>query len=184
MKKNVIVFGLTAGVIVSAFMAFMVFVVGNCTGENPDFEGGMLMGYTAMLVAFSFVFVGIKNQRDKYNDGIITFGQGFKTGFFIALIASTVYVVTWLIEYYCFIPDFMDKYSAHMLKQIQSSGLSAAEIVEKTASINHQKEMYKNPIMVILFTYLEILPLGIIVSAISALILKRKSKAAGTAVAV
>ncbi|MFI5218475.1 MAG: DUF4199 domain-containing protein [Bacteroidia bacterium] len=177
MKKNVIVFGLIAGIIVSGFMIFSIARF----YDNPDFTGGMIMGYAAMLIAFSFVFVGIKNFRDKYNDGVITFGKAFKTGFYITLIASTMYVVVWLIEYYCFIPDFMDKYSEHIMNEAKTSGASAAEISSKVAEMDKYKEMYKNPLFVILLTYAEILPLGLVITLISALILKRKPKATAVA---
>jgi hypothetical protein len=172
MKKNVLVFGLIAGAIVSAFMAVTIGVY----GKDPDFEHSMLLGYASMLVAFSFVFVGIKNYRDKYNGGLITFGKAFKVGIFISLIASTLYVITWMIMFHFFIPDFMDRYAVYMLKQAEKSGASAAEIAAKTAEMNTYKEMYKNPLMIILFTYLEILPVGLLVTIISALILKRKTK--------
>jgi hypothetical protein len=173
MKKNVIVFGCIAGLIVATFMGISMAIY---SGNGHNFDYGMLVGYASMLLAFSFVFVGIKNYRDKYNNGLITFGQAFKTGFFISLIASTVYVITWLVEYYFFIPDFMDQYAQHMLDKAKESGISAEEMSKKATEMNSYKELYKSPVMVILLTYMEILPLGILVTLVSALILKRKSK--------
>jgi hypothetical protein len=172
MKKNNLVFGLIAGFIVSTVM-----VVGmvNCY-QSMDFDNGMILGYASMLVAFSFVFVGIKNHRDKHNGGIITFGQAFKTGLWITLIASSVYVVVWLFDYYLFMPDFMDKYSEHMIAKAKESGASLAEIDKQTAEMGKYREMYKNPLFVVLFTYAEILPVGLLITVISALILKRKEK--------
>lgn len=101
MKKNVIVFGLIAGVIASVLM---VISMARCSSD-ANFEHSMLIGYASMVLAFAFIFVGIKNYRDKYNNGSITFGKAFKTGLYISLIASTMYVITWLIDYYVFIPD-------------------------------------------------------------------------------
>src|SRR3989344_4812298 len=117
MKKNVLVFGSISGLIITALMVISTLL---CY-KNSNFEGSMLIGYASMLIAFSFIFVGVKNYRDKYNNGLITFWKAFKIGLFIALISSTFYVVTWLIEYYAFMPDFMEKYSEHMLNQAKNS---------------------------------------------------------------
>ncbi len=172
MRKNVIVCGLIAGFIVSAIMAISMAYY----SKNAEHEGGMLLGYASMILAFSLVFVGIKNARDRHGNGYITFGKAFTTGLYITLIASTAYVVTWVIEYYMFIPDFMEKYSAHILKQVQESGASQNEINEQIKEMAGYKEMYKNPLFVILLTYMEILPVGILVVLISSFILKRKNK--------
>ncbi len=134
----------------------------------------MLAGYAAMILSFSLVFVGVKNFRDKQNDGIISFGKAFKIGFLIALIASTMYVIAWMIDYYFFIPDFMDKFCSQAIASSKASGASQAEINAQTAEMDTYKEMYKNPFGVILLTYMEILPVGLVVSLISALILKKK----------
>lgn len=170
MKKLVVTYGLIAGTIVTAFMAYGVYSL----NKNPDYEGSMILGYTGMLVAFSFVFIGIKNFRDKQNNGIITFGKALKIGALISLIASTVYVGVWLIEYYCFYPDFMEKYAENVLKKLDTAAMTLPEINAKKEEMAMYKELYKNPVWVILLTYTEILPLGLIVALISSLILKKK----------
>ncbi len=70
-------------------------------------------------------------------------------------------------------PDFMDKYAAHLLQAAKDSGVSQAVMDRKAAEINGIKEMYKNPLFVVLFTYAEVLPVGLVISIISALILRR-----------
>lgn len=172
MKKNILTFGLISGAIISILMVIST----TYFHKNPDYSGAMIWGYTSMLISFSFIVMGIINYRNKYNSGVISFGKAFQVGLMIALIASTFYVATWLVEYYCFIPDFMDKYAEHMIQQAVKKGESAEKIAKTTAEINTYKELYKNPLMVILLTYAEVLPLGFIVSLISALILKRKPK--------
>lgn len=178
MKRTVLVFGLIAGVIVSAFMGTSMAIVG-CMAET-NYELGMVIGFSAMLVAFAFVFVGIKSLRDKQLGGSITFGKAFLAGTIIAFIASTMYVITWAIEYNFFMPDFMDNYVQHMIDEATLSGKSAAEIDAMKSEMVTMKENYKNPVLFSLYTYMEILPLGIIVALISAAILKRKPKSAGT----
>ena len=177
MKKNVIVYGLIAGIIVSVFMLSTVNYLSHCEG-SVDYNTSMLIGYASMLLAFSLVFVGIRNFRDKYNNGVITFGKAFKTGLYIVLIASTIYVLAWLVDYFFFIPDFMDKYAAHMVDELKASGASAAEIEKQTTEMAEFGEMYKNPFFNALMTYMEILPVGLLVTLISSLILKRKQQPA------
>jgi hypothetical protein len=175
MKKNVFVFGLISGLIVTAFM---VFASVKCY-ISGTFKESEVYGYTGMLVAFSFIFVGIKNYRDKYNSGVISFGKAFKMGLYISLIASTFYVLIWVIEYYVFFPDWLNKYCTHVINEAKASGLTKGELDKKTAQMNSFKEMYKNPIFVVLLTYMEILPIGVVISLISALFLKRKQPPAG-----
>jgi hypothetical protein len=174
MKKNVLVFGSIAGVIVSTFMFFSMLY---CS-KHPDFEGGssMVVGYASMLVAFSFIFVAIKNYRDKYNNGLVTFGKALKIGISVAVIASTFYVITWALEYNFLLPDFMEHYSQHMVDELVKSGATQQQINEQTAEMAGYSDMYKNPLLFALFTYMEILPVGLIVSLISALILKRNEQ--------
>lgn len=174
MKKNIIICGLIAGTLVSIFMLSTVNYLSHCEG-NADYNTSMLIGYASMLIALSLVFVGIRNYRDKFNGGVISFGKAFKTGILIVLIASTMYVAAWLIDYYFFIPDFMEKYSAQMLAELKASGANQTEIDKETKEMADLVRMLKNPLFNAMMTYAEILPVGLIVTLISSLILKRKT---------
>jgi len=174
MKKNILIYGLIAGIVVSTLMLFSVNSLSHREG-NFDYNTSLIIGYASMLIAFSLVYVGIRNYRNKYNAGVISFGKAFRTGILMVLIASTIYVIAWLIDYFFFIPDFMEKYSAHTIDQLKASGASQAEIDKQAQEMANFARMYKNPFFNALMTYAEILPVGLVVTLISALVLKRKS---------
>ena len=173
MKRNVWIFGTIAGLIITAFALYSV---RQCY-TNPDFQSNDVVGYAGMIAVFSLVFIGVKNYRDKYQNGIISFGQAFKTGLYITLVASGTYVAVWLVDYYIFVPDFLDKYIPHVLKEATRKGATEVELQEKAAEMAKFKEMYKNPLFVVVVTFLEVFPVGLIVSLVSALFLKRKPTA-------
>jgi hypothetical protein len=170
MKRNILVFGLVSGLILAAF----VFSFGFISEHVHAHIANEVVGYSAMIIAFAFIFVGTKNFRDKYNAGVVSFGKAFLIGLGISLIGSTLYVGSWLIEYYNFMPDFMDKYSAALIQKARQSGLSPEALQKRLESISNMARMYKNPLMVVLFTYLEVLPVGIVISLITALVLRRR----------
>lgn len=173
MRKTVITCGCIAGLIsASLFIALML--LGRAGDEN--FKNGAVYGYTLMILAFSFIFVGTRITRDKYSGGDISFGKAFRVGVYITLIASTIYVLVWLVDYYVFIPDFADKYGAYVLKTLKASGASQAAIAQQMAANEKFSRMYKNPLFNALITYTEIVPVGLLISLISALVLKRKKR--------
>ena len=87
---------------------------------------------------------------------------------------ATIYVAFWLPYYYLVVPDYLDKYTIHVMKDAERSGASATELADKVSEMNTYKEMYKNPLFVVLITYAEVLPIGLIVALVSALVLKKK----------
>lgn len=161
MKKIVLLYGLLAGIICS--ISFVIIT----SQEDMNTINGMIYGFTAMFLAFSLIFVGTTQYR-KNNNGTITFGKAFLVGLYISLIASTFYVIAWLITLYNFHPDFADKYANCIIDQMKTAGAAQSAIDAKVTEMNEFKEAYKNPAYVIATTYMEILPLGIIVSLISA----------------
>lgn len=166
MKKTVLIYGLTLGTI---FIAGSLYMTHLLFYNNPDIESNDFLGYIVMIIIYSLIFFGIRNYRNKYLNGVISFKEAFKTGTMTTLVASTLYVVIWLFYYYLFLPDFLDKYTEYVLRHA-----SASELEEKTKMMQDFKTMYKNPLFVILITYAEILPLGLLVSLISSFILKKK----------
>ena len=168
MKKNIIIYGLIAGIVVSILMLVSANTI-------TDFDTALFAGYASMFIAFSLVFVGIRNYRDKYNYGVISFGKAFKIGIMIVLIASTIYVIVWLIAYFYFEPDYLEKLSVKMLGKLKASGASQIEIDKQTKEMADFAVMYKNPFFNAMMTYIEILPVGLIVTLISSFILKRKT---------
>lgn len=171
MKRVVFVFGAISGVIITGMM---VYASALCY-TNPEFESNDVLGYTLLIAAFSFVFVGIKTFRDKHSNGVITFGKAFKTGALISLVAATMYLLVWLVEYYFFIPDYLDKYTQHVLHMEKLDGATAGELDVKAAEMASFAEMYQNPLFVMISTFLEVFPIGLVITLVSALILKRKA---------
>jgi hypothetical protein len=167
MKRIILIYGLIIGTVFCANIGFMVYWM----YYNSEIKCNDVLGYAVMVLVFSLIFFGIRNYRNRYMGGYITFGKAFKTGSLIALLASTMYVVCWLFCYYLFIPDFIDVYADYVLKNCTADNLAG-----KTQEMANLKEMYKNPFFVILITYAEVLPIGIIVALISALILKKKPR--------
>ena len=168
MKKNIIIYGLIAGIVVSILMLISA-------NSITDFDTSLFVGYASMLLAFSLVFVGIHNYRDKYNEGVVGFGKAFKMGIMIVLIASTIYVIAWHIAYFYFEPDYLDKLSAKMIDKLKASGASQTEIDKQTKELADFAIKYQNPFFNAMMTYVEILPVGLIVTLISSFILKRKT---------
>ncbi|TDW96229.1 DUF4199 domain-containing protein [Dinghuibacter silviterrae] len=164
MRKSILVFGLISGLLVGVLSNITIWM----HTEN------VWLGYAVMVVAFAFIYVGVRNYRDRFNDGRLTFAQGLKVGLGISLIGATLYVLFWLVDFYVFMPDFMDKYSAHILEEAKKSGVSAEALARKTAELDNMKDMYKSPVWVILMTYMEVLPVTIVISLLSALLLRRR----------
>jgi hypothetical protein len=168
MKKTIFIFGLISGT-VSALMML-------CTLPFADKLGhSYIIGYTTIVLSFMLVYFGIRSYRENIGEGRITFGKAFCIGICITVISCVFYVVTWEILYYNFMPDFWDKYGAQTIAKLKASGASAAAIQAQAAQMQKYKEMYANPLINAAFTFIEPFPVGLVITLISAGILRRKS---------
>ncbi len=85
-----------------------------------------------------------------------------------------MYVLSWMVLSEYVLTDFMEVYWNSSVEQLNSSGLSQEEIDLQLESMKNWMEMYKNPLIKFLITYMEILPIGLLVSLVSAVILRKK----------
>jgi hypothetical protein len=169
MQRIVLTFGLIAGAILSIMMIATVPFL-----DRIGFDRGVIIGYTTMVMAFLMVFFGIRSYRDNVAGGALSFGRAFRVGILITAVAASCYVLTWQVVYYGFVPDFGERYSAHVLEKERAAGASDEALAAKQAELERFRELYRNPLMNIAFTFLEVLPVGILATVASAGILRRR----------
>jgi uncharacterized protein DUF4199 len=169
MKKIVLVFGLISGALMALFMfATMPFI------DKIGLDRGYVVGYTGMVLAFMLVFFGIRSYRENVGGGAITFGRAFAVGILIAVISSICYVIAWQILFHTFMPDFFDKYAAHVIEKARASGATPEKMHATVQEMDQVKQLAHKPFLHIAFTFLEPFPVGLIITVISAAILRKK----------
>ena len=173
MRRIVLTFGFISGAILSVMM-----VITMALSDRIGFDKGEIVGYTTMVVAFLMIFFGVKAYRDNVEGGAISFGRAFKVGLLITLISSSCYVATWEVLYHKVWPDFSDKYAAHVIEKARANGASEAELAATRQKMAEFREMYRNPLINIAMTFLEPLPVGLVMTLVSAGILRRRKGSA------
>ena len=171
MKRTVLVFGLISGV-VSSLMMFLTMPLINRGTIN--FDNGEVIGYTAIFLSFLLVFFGIRTYRENAG-GAVTFGRAFSVGILITLISCMFYVASWEIIYFEFMPDFGDKYAARTIDTMRAKGATDAAIAAKKQEMEKFKTLYKNPLFNVAMTFIEPFPVGLIVTLLSAAILRKRT---------
>jgi hypothetical protein len=170
MTRIVLIFGLISGAIAASLMWLLIAVQ---NGGLVDIEHGMTLGYATMIIALSLVFFGIKSYRDNHG-GRITFLKGLQVGILISLVCAVCYAGSWELYYRGSGQEFLQKYTAHYIDQMRQSGSSEAEVSKTEAEMAKFAEMYQNFFVRFGFTLIEILPVGFIVTLISALLLRKR----------
>ena len=172
MKKTVLTFGLISGAVMAALMMSTVAFI-----DRIGFENGTIVGYTSIVLGFLLVFFGIRSYRENVGDGYISFGRAFSVGILIALISSIIYVLTWEIVFHNWLYDFPEKYTAYVIQKAQASGVSAADVARQREEMNSMWALYRSNFFVrAAFTFVEPFPVGLLVTLISAVALRKRRK--------
>jgi hypothetical protein len=144
-----------------------------------DFGKSEIAGFIAMILSLSTIIIAVKQYRDNEKGGYISFKEAFLSGFYIVLVASTIYVVGWMIYYPSIAQEFNEQYIAQQLEKYAADGLSAEEMATATTDLSRQMEMYKDPMIRIGFTFLEIFPIGLVFALVAGLIWRKSTKKGG-----
>jgi hypothetical protein len=166
MGRIILVYGVISGVTVAVLMriAMMFFPEGG--------TAGMVAGFSSMIIALCFVFIGVKRYRDVALGGVIRFGRALAVGFGIAAIATIFYVAAWELYLNFTNYTFMDEYTRLALEQAQKGGKSATEIAALAKEMAGFKALYANPLSRMAVTAMEISPVALLMPIISAALLR------------
>lgn len=169
MTKVVLTFGLLSGA-VAAVMMFLTLPF----AERIGFDRSIFVGYTVIVISMLFVYFGVRSYRDNVLGGQVSFGRAFSAGLLITLVSSVCYVAAWLVMFYGFMPDFGSQYAAHLVEQARKAGGSQADIDAAVRQGQEALRMLENPLINAAVSFTEPLPVGLIVTLISAAVLKKR----------
>ncbi len=166
MTRLILTYGLISGFVsILGIIASIIFPIAPAHSD-------VWLGYLVMLVGLSAVLVGVKQHRDQALGGVIRFWPALLLGLSIALIATAIYALAW--EGYLALTGyrFMDDYVAHQLAAKRAAGVTGAAYAQAAASLEALRRQYSNPALRLMMTAAEIFPVGVLVSVVSAALLR------------
>ena len=169
MKRAIFTYGAIAGAVIIGSM-----ILGFTLADEGDVGGSQWLGYLIMIVALSLIFLGIKRHRDHELGGVIRFGTGVALGLGITLVASVVYVAAW--EGYLSMTDyaFIDDYAQSVIAAQEADGVTGPALQAEIESMDNLRERYANPWFRLPMTFLEIFPVGLLITLVSAGLLRNR----------
>lgn len=167
MSRTILSFGALAGLLVAVPMFLMI-----ANSEPGSAATSHFAGYLIMVLALSLVFFGVKRLRDRESGGVIRFMPALLAGLGISAVAGVVYVIGWEITLAATDFAFIDSYSAAAIESARAGGASAADIEALIVQMAEFRSQYENPFFRVPITFIEIFPVGVLVSLISAALLR------------
>ena len=168
MKKTVLTYGLISGAIAAVLLLAHVPFMDSLGGST-----GLIVGYTGIVLSSLLIFFGVRSYRENVGHGTISFGRGLAVGILIALLTAAGYVAAWEVVYYSN-PGIVDHVFDQQVAQLKASGAPQEKIDEQARKTESFKKLYANPLVNVAFTFIEPFPVGVLMTLISAAILRKK----------
>lgn len=169
MKKIILTYGIIAG---SIIITSIILSLGLEIFDKEKMSALEWLGYLFMILALSMIFVGVKRYRDQELGGIIKFGRAMLLGLGITAVASIIYVAAWEVNLAVTDYAFIHEYTDSIISSKQAAGASEQEMEVVRAEMEAMKTSYANPLYRLPMTFMEIFPVGLLISLISAAVLR------------
>ena len=169
MQKIVLRYGCYGLIVIVALLLITFFLF----GDSNNIERQEVIGYVSIVTSLLFVYFAIRQWRDRYNNGVLTFGKGMAIGTLITLFPSFAFgLFSWL--YMAVLePGQNGRDFQHYVEKIKQQA-PAEKLAAALEKVNAEKEMFNNPLMQFVVMFLTVFMIGMIITVISTMILRRK----------
>lgn len=157
----------------SALAMFVLFAFSYFFLSGLSFTAQEVFGYLSILVSLSFVFFGVRSYRNNEKQGSISFFKALGIGLVITLVPSILFGVYNVIYVEYIDPGSVDAYYAAMIEQTKLDYTGEA-LTAKLAEMEEMKTSFSSPWFGFIIMFLTVFLIGIVVSVISAVALRKK----------
>jgi len=170
MKKIILRNGLRSLIVMTA-----IFVVNFLVMKSVGYEVQEIMGYAGIILSLLFVYFGMRQYRDRVNGGVMRFGQGLKVGVLITLLPSVLFGLIDQVYSHFIDKDFYKNYYAAYQQKLKLQ-VPAERYAAALQQLESERAMFSNPLIQFGVMFLTVFLIGVIITVISALILRRKAR--------
>ena len=159
MKRMLLYYGGIGAAIMIGVNLLVLLITGIPDAE--DFAMGEIIGYTTIVAALAIpIYLGVREYRDKMSDGSISFGKAWLVGIVITELPALAFAAYNLLYVKVIDPDFMQKY------------------MDYQGTTETQSALMTNMVFQTVVMYVTVLLVGIGLSLLLAIFLRRKAQAA------
>lgn len=160
MLKQVANYGLVTGLILVAY-SLLTYIIGQSLNKT--------LGYLSLVILAICLYLFSKQYRDKVNEGVLTYGQGFTVGLLTGVFAGVLTAFFSVILLTYIDPGLVDKQLELMEQQFLAKGMSEDQV---EAAINMSKK-WMTPIFLFIGGILSMAFWSALISLITAAVLKK-----------
>lgn len=174
MKKTVLIYGIIGGLVVTLLFLGPVVINAEQYMDPENMASGEILGYSIMILSMLCVFFGVRHYRKKRDGQEFSFGKGMAAGVLITLVATAVFYIGNVVLYEVVAPDFLQEFSSYYKDYMLESASGPEERDQILAAYESEAYLMENSYLYALLMAGSVFFIGIIISLLSALILRRK----------